>query len=286
MTAPTTDDVEIRRIAASDAILDVAVSGPSDARCVVLLHGWPHTWELWRPVGSALAAHGHRVIAPNLRGIGGGERPSGRVDAAVVAGDVLGVMTALGVETATVVGIDAGVPPAVYAAARAPSRVDRLVVMEGVLPGVPGAEKFFAAGPPWWFGFHAIPGLAETVVEGHEDDYLGWFLTGPSVRHDIGADARRAFVSAYRGKDALRAGFELYRASDRNARLFREAFAANRLTMPVLSVEGGVVGDALSGQLAGIADDLTCTTVPDCGHLIPLEKPRELTEALVDAIGP
>lgn len=41
---------------------------------VVLLHGWPQTWYEWRHVMPKLAQT-HRVIAPDLRGLGDTSRP-------------------------------------------------------------------------------------------------------------------------------------------------------------------------------------------------------------------
>ncbi len=202
------DEFTTRMIGTNGVEVEVATAGPTHGAPIVLLHGWPHTWELWRPVGRELARNGFRVIAPNRRGIGSGDRPRAGYDVATLAVDVTGILDTLAVPAASVVGIDAGVAPAFYAAVTTPERVRRLVVMEGLVPGLPGAETFLSAGPPWWFGFHAVPGLAETVVEGHENEYLGWFLQGPSVRNDIGSAARSAFVRAHSGRDALRAGFE------------------------------------------------------------------------------
>jgi pimeloyl-ACP methyl ester carboxylesterase len=45
-------------------------------------------------------------------------------------------------------------------------------------------------------------------------------------------------------------------------------------------VAGGVVGDAVGHQLAGIADDVTRVRVIGCGHLVPEERPDELASAL------
>lgn len=85
--------------------LDVAVSGEGPA--VVLLHGWPHTAELWRDVAPLLAA-GHRVLAPDLRGAGASTRAASGYDLLTLFNDVLGLLDSLGERQAAVVGIDAG----------------------------------------------------------------------------------------------------------------------------------------------------------------------------------
>ncbi|AHI01988.1 alpha/beta hydrolase [Kutzneria viridogrisea] len=255
--------MEHRQVQVNGTELHVVLAG--DGPPVVLLHGWPHTWFLWREVIAGLAP-AHRVIAPDLRGVGGSARAAGGYDLHTLSGDVIGLLDVLGEEQAAVVGIDAGAPVAWMSAMRHGARVSRLVVMEALIGELPGAEEF---GRPWWFGFHGVPGLAETVLEGREQPYLDWFLRG------IGDRARHEFVAAYTGREALRCGFEYYRAMPRNAEQVAAA-ARRRLTTPTLAIAGGAVGTALHGQLLPIADDLRCVVVPDCGHLIPEEQPEAL----------
>jgi pimeloyl-ACP methyl ester carboxylesterase len=276
----TDPDVDLHRIPLPDVELSVAVAGTGPA--VVLLHGWPHTWRVWSAVLPALARE-HTVIAPDLRGMGASSRPASGHDAATVAGDVAHLLDALDVDRAAVVAIDVGVSAAFLLALQQPARVERLVLMEAVLPGLPGAEAFFAGGPPWWAGFHAVPGLAETVLPGGEAAYLDFFLTaGTADRRGIDPAVRDAFVAAYSGREALRGGFEHYRAAPANAALVTSLVAAgSRLPMPTLAVGAQPVGEALHRQLCGVADDLTGVLLPDCGHLVPLDRPEALLEVLL-----
>src|SRR4051794_15047585 len=162
--------IETRRVAANGIEINVAVAGTGPA--ILLLHGFPHTWQVWSAVIPTLART-RRVIAPDLRGLGGTTRAADGYDAGTVANDARALLDTLGVTTAEVAALDLGVPPAVLLALRHPERVTRLVVMEAVLGRLPGAEGFTA---PWWFGFHNVPGLAEQVVAGHEGEYLDFFL--------------------------------------------------------------------------------------------------------------
>jgi pimeloyl-ACP methyl ester carboxylesterase len=268
-------DVELRRVALPGVELAVAVAGQGPP--LVLLHGWPHTWRVWSAVLPRLAEQ-HTVIAPDLRGLGASSRPDGGYDPATVAEDVRALLDALDVDRAAVGAIDLGVAPAFLLALQHPDRVDRLVLVEAVLPGLPGAEAFLAAGPPWWFGFHAVPGLAEAVVAGSEADYLDFFLTtGTADGRGVAPAVRDAFVAAYTGRDALRGGFEHYRAMPAGAATTRRLVQDGvRLTVPTLAVGARPVGDALHRQLQGVADDLRGAVVPDCGHLVPLDRPDAL----------
>ncbi len=58
----------LTHVEANGIRLQVATAG--DGSPILLLHGWPHTWFLWHKVMPELARQ-HRVIAPNMRGIGG-----------------------------------------------------------------------------------------------------------------------------------------------------------------------------------------------------------------------
>lgn len=231
-------------------------------------------------------ASGHRVIAPDLRGIGESSRATGGYDLATLAGAAAALLDALGEPSAAVVGLDAGAPVAVMLGLTEPQRVARLVVMEALLPGLLGAEAFLAAGPPWWFGFHTVAGLAETVLVGHEDAYLDWFLTTGTLGDGVDPALRDAFVRAYTGREALRCGFEYYRAAPTNAAQLRAATASRRLTMPTMAVGAATVRDALHRQLAPITDDLVGHLMRDCGHIIPLHRPDALADLLLPFLAP
>jgi pimeloyl-ACP methyl ester carboxylesterase len=274
--------VALHRIATNGIHANVAVAGTGPA--VVLLHGFPHTWQLWSRIIGPLAAH-HRVIAPDLRGFGASTRAPDGYDAATLAADIDGILDALDEPTAAVVGIDAGTPVAVLLALRRPDRVRRLVVMEALLGSLPGAEAFLAAGPPWWFGFHAVPDLAETVLAGNEAAYIDWFLTVGTRQRGMPRDIRHAFIDAYTGPDALRCAFSFYRALPTTARQISDTVAQSRLTVPTLAIGAHPVGAALERQLRPIADDLTGHLIPDCGHIIPLDQPQELLTLLLPFLG-
>ncbi|MBF6173975.1 alpha/beta fold hydrolase [Nocardia blacklockiae] len=275
--------VTTRRVTANGIDIHVAVAGEGPS--VLLLHGFPHTWQLWRGVIGTLA-RSHRVIAPDLRGLGGTERPDGGYDAGTLATDAAALLAALGERRAAVVAIDLATPAAFLLALRRPDLVERLIVMESLLGRLPGAEDFLRDGPPWWFGFHAVPGLAERVLLGHEADYLDWFLTAGTLGRGVPPDLRDAFVAAYTGRDALRAAFAHYRAMPESARLLERAVAETRLRVPTLAVGAHPVGDALARQLAPHTDDLTGHVLPDCGHIIPVDGVDRLLPLLTEFLAP
>lgn len=270
------------RIEANGITQQVTVTGASTDIPILLLHGWPLTSHMWRLITPTLVAAGYRTIAPDLRGIGGSDRPASGYDIESVADDIAALLDALEVRDAFVVGIDLGTPIAWMLAMRHEKRVRRLAIMEGLLGQLSGAEKFLAGGPPWWFGFHRVPGLAERVLDGNEAVYIDWFLKarGPG-QQDVDETARDFYVKAYSGADGMRGGFEHYRAMPVSARQIESIVSRKHLTQPTLAISGGIIGDALSNQLQGHADCLESIFIANCGHNIPEEQPEALASALL-----
>lgn len=267
---------EASRVRANGIEINVAQAGHGPD--LVLLHGFPHTWRVWAAVIPALS-RSYRVIAPDLRGLGESERARDGYEVDNLELDLLGLLEELEVADAAVIGIDAGAPPAFLHALLRPDRVRALALVESLLGPLPGAEDFLAGGPPWWFGFHAVPDLAETVLEGHEAEYVDFFLRagtadGRGLEHHI----RESFLAAYSGKDSLRCAFEHYRAMGRSGARIASAVEAHRLTVPTMAIGARPVGDALARQLTPITEDLTSHLVEDCGHIVPLDRPAAFLE--------
>ncbi|MFF1601849.1 alpha/beta fold hydrolase [Streptomyces mirabilis] len=269
--------VALRQVKANGVELNVALAGEGPA--VLLLHGFPHTWQLWTHVLDGLAGR-YRVIAPDLRGCGASARTAGGCDAGTLAADAEALLDALGETSAAVVGIDAGTPPAFLLAMRRPDLVRRLVVMESLVGRLPGAEEFLAHGAPWWFGFHSAPGLAESVLTGHEDRYIDWFLDAGTLGQGVDPVVRDAFVHAYTGTEALRCAFSYYRALPESSRQIQEAVRTARLTVPTMAIGAHPVGSALEQQLRPVTDHLSGHVIENCGHIIPLHRPDRLLALL------
>ena len=100
---------------------------------VLLLHGFPTTRLLWKGVAPLLVKAGFRVIVPDLVGYGDSHCPTtAEPDMASQAGWMLGLLDSLGVARAAVVAHDIGTAAAQLVVARAPERVRKLVLMDGV----------------------------------------------------------------------------------------------------------------------------------------------------------
>ncbi|MEU5693518.1 alpha/beta hydrolase [Actinosynnema sp. NPDC020468] len=91
-----------RDVSANGIRLHVAELG--DGPLVLLLHGFPEFWWTWRHQLTALADAGFRAVAVDLRGYGDSDKPPRGYDGFTLAGDVAGLVKALGSPRAHLVG--------------------------------------------------------------------------------------------------------------------------------------------------------------------------------------
>src|SRR6516225_10920296 len=98
---------------------------------VVLCHGFPESWYSWRHQLPALAEAGFHVVAPDMRGYGGTDRPA-EIDQYTLlhlTGDIVGLLDALGAQSAVIVGHDWGAPVAWLAALLRPDRFHGVIAL-------------------------------------------------------------------------------------------------------------------------------------------------------------
>ena len=117
------EQFELRQIESNAISLRCAVEG--DGPLVVLVHGWPELWYSWRHQIRPLAEAGYKVVAPDLRGYGGSDKPR-EVEAyamAEIMADLTGLIEAMGEEKAILIGHDWGAPICWTTAALRPERV-------------------------------------------------------------------------------------------------------------------------------------------------------------------
>jgi len=103
---------------------------------VILLHGFPYLWYMWRRQIGALAKAGFRVVVPDQRGFGQTDRPDSieAYDLSQAVGDMVGLMAALGETSAVIVGHDLGAYVAQSAALLRPDLFRGLVMLNTPVP--------------------------------------------------------------------------------------------------------------------------------------------------------
>ncbi len=247
---------------------------------VILLHGYAETSRMWTPILPVLGEK-FTVIAPDLPGIGESSIPADGLDMKTAAIRIHALARSLGLEKARVVGHDIGLMVAYAYAAQFPSEVEKLVVMDAFLPGVPGWEAIYNNPGIWHFRFNGP--TPEALVQGRERTYFEYFwndLAADKTRSIPEAD-RKAYIAAYSRPGRMKAAWAYFVSFQQAAKDFAQ-LAQSKLTMPVLVIGGEKsLGDALGQQMKLVATDATVVVLKDTGHWVLEERPRETTDALV-----
>ncbi|MCA2230113.1 alpha/beta fold hydrolase [Nonomuraea aurantiaca] len=270
-----------------DLSLHVVESGPTEGRPFLFLHGWPESWRTWLGVMEAAdgARPGVRIIAIDLPGIG---ESTGTVGGSKVrlAETVHALVQHLGLTGMTLVGHDAGGTVA-YAYLRQFNDVERVVIMNTVIPGVDPWSEVLRNPYIWHFGMHTVPHLPETLVQGRQAEYFDYFYDVLSADPGrISADTRAAHAAAYGGDAALTAGFDLYRAFSQDA-VDNAAFAeAGATDTPLLYMRGDRESGDIDAYARGFRDAgvrrLATATVTDAGHFAQEEQPAGVWRIIRD----
>src|SRR5712671_6510949 len=247
---------------------------------VILLHGFAETSRMWRPI-IPLLAQKFTVIAPDLPGIGDSSIPA-KTGMLIAAQQIHDLVRSLKIEKARVVGHDIGLMVAYAYAAQFPSETEKLAVMDAFLPGVPGWEPIYNAPNVWHFRFNGE--YPEKLVQGRERTYFEYFwnvLAADKTRSIPEAD-RKAYTEAYSKLSRMRAAWTYFASWPQLAKDFSK-LSQTKLTMPVLSIGGEKsLGNELAAQMKLVADSLTIIVLPNTGHWILEERPKETTDALVN----
>jgi pimeloyl-ACP methyl ester carboxylesterase len=101
---------------------------------VLFLHGFPEFWYAWHNQLTAVAEAGFRAVAIDVRGYGASDKPPRGYDGYTMAGDVAGLIRALGERSAVLVGAGYGGLLAWTTASFHPKLVRRLVVVGAAHP--------------------------------------------------------------------------------------------------------------------------------------------------------
>jgi pimeloyl-ACP methyl ester carboxylesterase len=152
-----TSPVTARSVSVAGMTVSFRESGDAAGPHAVLLHGGGSSAVTWDRLAAALTAAGHHVIAADLRGHGGSSRTR-RYPLQEYHDDIRGLMDALGIESAALVGHSLGGYAAASLAQRYPGRITRLVLEEPGLPARGSAGRDGLSGAR--FLLPALAGLA------------------------------------------------------------------------------------------------------------------------------
>ncbi|MBO6656738.1 MAG: alpha/beta hydrolase [Pseudomonadales bacterium] len=155
-----------RRVATNGIELNIAEAG--EGPLVLMVHGFPESWYSWRHQIPALADAGYHAVAVDMRGYGKSDKPQdiSGYNQVEVTNDIIGLIPALGYETAVVFGHDWGGPTAWSCALNHPDKVSAVGVLSVPFSSRPEAPpldtmKAIFKGQFFYQLYFQEPGLAE-----------------------------------------------------------------------------------------------------------------------------
>ena len=285
---------------------------------VILLHGFPQCWYLWRHQIDPLVEAGFQVAVPDQRGYGGSDKPEAieAYNVVELSNDVAGIADALGHEKFLVVGHDWGAPVAWHTSLLHAERVKAVVGMSvPYLRGQAGVmtkqenfgDKF------WYIVYFQTPGVAEAELEADVRKTLrityyiasgeapegSWLIEKPASAKFLDGlpdpETLPAFLSAedldYYVAQYEQSGFRgplnWYRNIDHNleitpqlenAKVERPALFLTGKKDPVLTFGGGGWVDLMDHFMTDLREKVY---IDGAGHWVQMERPKEVNKALL-----
>jgi pimeloyl-ACP methyl ester carboxylesterase len=263
-----------------DVTLHVRDSGSGTP--VVLLHGWPDDGCLWRHQVPALTAAGYRVIVPDLRGFGASSKPTdlAAYTAPVLVGDVVGLLDALDIGRAHLVGHDWGAAVTWMVAALVPDRVASMTALSVGNPAGFRAAGWRQREKSWYMLLFQFAGIAEQWLAA--DDFRN--LRDWSGHPDIEAVVERLSDPA-----ALTASLSLYRAILPPESLVTPPTPLPPVTVPAMGVwssgDFALLEEGMTGSAPYVTGPWRYERVEGAGHWLQLDAPDTVNALLLDFLG-
>jgi len=250
---------------------------------VILLHGYAQNSRMWRPLIPELAKS-HTVIAPDLRGFGQSSKPASGYEKKTMAQDIYALASSMGYKRIRIVGHDIGLMVAYAYAAQYPAEVERIVLMDAFLPGVGDWQGVWLLRDLWHFHFYGETPLK--LVAGRERIYFEHFWNdfAADPKHSVSEADRRFYAAAYAQPGAMRAGFEVFRAFEQDAKDFAE-LAQTKLTMPMLVLTGEKASGTFLIEQARLVDtNVEGVVIKGSGHWLMDEARDQVMPQLIEFI--
>lgn len=313
-------DLRHRHVKTNGITLHVVEKG--NGPLVLFAHGFPESWRSWRHQMAALAEAGYRVVAMDQRGYGQSEKPDAVAAYNIfqLAGDLVGLVKALGEERAVIVGHDWGAPVAWHAAQFRPDLFHAVTLMsvpfcvvsdQSPVPPTRLMGRMGAENEIFYQLFYQAPGVAEAVYEADVKGVLaqGFYrLSGDATDEERrstiylrtdGADDDRVpplpdwmsakeldfYVQEFT-KSGFRGPLNWYRNIDYNWE--NTGFlSGSKLAQPLLFIAGAV--DPVLEMYPGVVETLESSApglwrkvlLPGVGHWVQQEAPDQVNHHLL-----
>jgi epoxide hydrolase 4 len=271
-------------------------AAPGGLPLIVLLHGFPQFWYLWRAQLEELGRD-HRTVAPDMRGYNLSSKPPD-VEAyrmRHLVADVLGLADHFGARRFTLVGHDWGGIVAWALAAAHPQRLDRLVIIDGPPPFTWGRELEQSERQREAVRYmvdlsQPSPGPEELLTANDFAALDTLALEAGILRGYLDDDDRARYHEAWSRPGALTGGLNYYRAAGVGEQVqhgqpaqLRQRMESLRIDVPTLVIWGEKDRFLLPSLTRGLerwVPDVRVEVLPGAGHWVPQERSTEVTRLI------
>ena len=280
---PALRDVTHRDVHVGEVRLHIAEAGTEhEGPTLLLVHGWPQHWWIWRDVLPRLAQR-HHVVAVDLRGHGWSEAvppEGGAYDKRVIARELLSLCDTLGLDRPVLIGHDWGGWVSLLAASISPDRVRGVVATAIVAPWAPIPWRDL-----WRLGYQLVAGgpLGYAAHRRFKQRFLRLvFKLGAGGGRRLTTDEKKVYLTRYRDPARARAGVAMYRQFllHEMPDLRRGRYATRPpADLPVLLLPGhddAVLTPGLVRRAEGPSVEVR--TIENAGHWVPEQRPDALAE--------
>lgn len=265
-----------------------------DGPLVLLLHGFPKCWYAWHDYFAPFVEMGYHVVAPDMRGYNGSDKPSGvdQYRLSHLAGDIRGLIEKFDAEEATIIGDDWGGIVGWETAIRYPSVVSKLAVVNAPHPDSSRQqirEQPLDEGVAY-LSFFQLPFLPEAIIRAGNSLLLRkQFSDHPTVPSTYTKQEVDKHIDAISTPGSLTAALNYDRAFFREAiseqlPLFlseRRRTVGPKIDVPTLVLWGEqdrFYSTDLLTPLDEWVDDLTIERFPDGSHSLIAEHPDRVAD--------
>lgn len=246
---------------------------------IVFIHGFPTSSHLWRDV-TPLMPEGHRMVVLDLLGYGRSDRPLDRnLSIRGHAERVIGLLDALRISYASIVGHDLGGGIAQYLAVRYPTRVARLALIDSVaFDEWPTRQVKLARAslpltrhlPPTWI----LSAVRAELERGYAEDARGARSIDIYLRPFCQPEGRDVLVQHLEALDPEETAALTPRLKD--------------IVAPTAIITGAhdpFLPPAVARKLHEAIPNSTLDIIPDVRHFTPEEAPERISAVLAEWLG-
>lgn len=243
-----------------------------EGRPVVLIHGYPLNRMIWEAQGEGLANHA-RIIAPDLRGFGESEMVAGTAtEISTYADDVRELLDALGIsEPAIIAGLSMGGYVALAYLRRYPEHVAALILANtkataDSIEGKAGRDKGITLA-----GTKGAGAIAEAMLPKVLSPKT--YTSNPELVAQVNRIMQSATVPGIVG--ALSAMRDRPDSTD-------TLLDFSQATLIIAGADDQLMSAADQENMKQAARNSTLITIPDAGHLSPMEQPEAFNKAVAE----